>query len=112
MGTRYNATDYHAEMLPRVDSEKPKQQKIIDEKEQAEIDICLNCKRKTCTGGGLCLTQQKNKKRIHKQWTKEENDYIMENYGKMRNKDIAIALSRTPDTIRVQYNKLIKGETK
>lgn len=113
MGTRYDAMDYHAEMLPRADSEKPKQQKVIDEKAQAEIEICLNCTRKKCDGaGGLCMKKQEKKKRKFKRWTDEEIDYLVKNIEVMKIEDVAIALSRSVSAVRYQYNKLTKGVTK
>lgn len=109
MERRFNHADYRAEMLPRVDFAKPKQQKVVDEETQAEIDMCLNCTRKKCDFRGECLKKQKDAaQNDKKKWTKKENDYLIKNYRKMRTEDIAVALSRTQDSVRVKARKLLK----
>lgn len=43
---------------------------------------------------------------MHKNWTNEEVEYLKENFGDMRNEDIAKSLNRTVQSIKYKSYQL------
>lgn len=110
MNYRTDLDHYGAEMLPLAGERKEKTAKYVRQETQEEIDVCLNCTRKQCNGGGQCMIAQHEAQRKCRRWTKEENDYLMQNHKTMTTKDISIALSRSERAVVTQISKLLKGE--
>lgn len=86
------------------------------------LDRCEGCRYKTKLGSSveeckkcpigkklneLSLMLENKKKRTNaKPWREEEEKYLSENHGKMKYKNIAQKLGRTPKAIKAKVNKM------
>lgn len=49
-----------------------------------------------------------DKRRAHRHWTKEDDRFIINNYGKMSDKEIGLKLGKSMDSIKVRRSTLKK----
>lgn len=55
------------------------------------------------------MLENKKKRTDAKPWREEEEKYLSENHGKMKYKNIAQKLGRTPKAIKAKANKMRKA---
>lgn len=86
------------------------------------LDECDGCRYKTKLGASVeeckkcpigkklnelsSMLENKKKRTDAKPWREEEEKYLSENHGKMKYKNIAQKLGRTPKAIKAKVNKM------